>query len=454
MQSAEKSLRRPLEDDRSDDEEHARKRPARTRKSHKPPPPLYKASVTAQAEASRSHATHATADVDNAIVLRIKKCLDRAKHPNTPEAEAKAALHLASRLMGQYNMSQAEVLAHVPLDAQKQYAGQSVVSITRSDGDDDKPVRQQSYVNTLGHAMCDFFDCKFYSTAEILSLDLTFYGIAENSVAAAMAFEMAYNIIAEWARAYKGVASKNSYCHGVCDQLLRDAHRAKAEEEAQAKRAELRAVADTAEQEEAHVAEQLARLEPPIPDRASTKSESPEPRATVETDDDDDDFSDVSPEIFDEFTEDELEEDFLQPNFEVKEENPIDFLGDLDMEIENLIKKERQQSEMPPEGPPAAAGPSNSIQNDADYVDDKTGLALPATSAANTQLDRGWRSHGELVLFRDTSFRIAEDFLKEKGVKLHTNKNRPTTIRDSKAYEQGEKDSSKIDVKRKRLESG
>ncbi|KXJ89108.1 hypothetical protein Micbo1qcDRAFT_165880, partial [Microdochium bolleyi] len=351
--------------------------------------------------------------------------------------------------MGQYNVSQAEVLAHVPPDAQKQYAGQSVVSITRVDGDEDKPVRQQSYVNTLCSAMGEFFDCKYYSTAKDSSVDLTFYGIAENSVAAAMAFEMAYNLIAEWARSYKGVASKNSYCHGVCDQLWRDARRAKADEEAQAKKAELEAVAGRAEQEEAQVAEQVARLEPPGSDRASTEPDSPEPQVKVEQDDDNDD---ANSEASDEDDGDELQ-DFLLPNFEVKKDGPLDISGDLDLEIDNLVKIERQHSTEPFRGPSTSVDPGSSTQKDADDTDNKAALALPA-SAAKTELDRGWRSHGELVLFRDTSARIAEDYLKEKGVKLYNRKKHSTIVRDKDAYRQGEKDSSKIDVRRKRLESG
>jgi len=45
-----------------------------------------------------------------------------------------------------------------------------------------------------------FFDCKSYSTRKYTSVEWTFYGIAENTIAAAMAFEMAYNLIIEWAR--------------------------------------------------------------------------------------------------------------------------------------------------------------------------------------------------------------------------------------------------------------
>jgi hypothetical protein len=43
-----------------------------------------------------------------------------------------------------------------------------------------------------------FFDCKSYSTARPWSIEWTFYGIAPNTVAAAIAFEMAHNLILEW----------------------------------------------------------------------------------------------------------------------------------------------------------------------------------------------------------------------------------------------------------------
>lgn len=72
-------------------------------------------------------------DIDDGIIQRIKKCLDRAKHPNTAEAEAKAAFHLASRLMGQHNVSQADVLAHESPDLRRQYASLSTVPIHHVD---------------------------------------------------------------------------------------------------------------------------------------------------------------------------------------------------------------------------------------------------------------------------------------------------------------------------------
>ncbi|KAI1840197.1 hypothetical protein JX266_013598 [Neoarthrinium moseri] len=218
-----------------------KKRPARLRAPPKLPLPLYRAAVKKLAETDVAHTSSSTADIDSAIITRIKKCLDRANRPSTPEAEARAALHLGSRLMGQYNVSQAEVLAHEPNTGQQQYAGQSVVSIVRCDGNPHK---------------------LSYSTGAQSSVDFTFYGIANNSKAAAMSFEMAYNLIAEWARPYKDVRSRNSYCNGLCDELLRAAKVEKAKEEAQAEKAESDAIAARTQQEEADRAAQIALLAP------------------------------------------------------------------------------------------------------------------------------------------------------------------------------------------------
>ncbi|KAH7321959.1 hypothetical protein BKA65DRAFT_568884 [Rhexocercosporidium sp. MPI-PUGE-AT-0058] len=62
--------------------------------------------------------------------------------PNTLEAEAKAAIHFASRLMGRYNVSQAEVLAREGPSTQRQYTRESVVSMERVYGDKSKPARR------------------------------------------------------------------------------------------------------------------------------------------------------------------------------------------------------------------------------------------------------------------------------------------------------------------------
>lgn len=85
-----------------------RKRNARPLSTPKLAPSLYKASIKELAETGTIRARSSTSGVDDGIIQRIRKCLERANHPNTAEAEAKVAFYLASRLMGQYNLSQAE----------------------------------------------------------------------------------------------------------------------------------------------------------------------------------------------------------------------------------------------------------------------------------------------------------------------------------------------------------
>ena len=133
------------------------------------------------------------------------------------------------------------------------------MSIQRVGGYKSKSVLDQSYVDTLCCAIKRFFDCGFYSTTNY-SLELTFYGIAENTVATAMSFEMAYNLITEWARAQKGIGSKNSYSLSISHELSRIAAKERATEEAQAKKVERDAIAAKAKQEEVERPTQLGRL--------------------------------------------------------------------------------------------------------------------------------------------------------------------------------------------------
>lgn len=75
-------------------------------KSKLGPPPSLTAKVRELA-VQDSATNDKNSNVEQRILDRIKKCLQRANHPNTPEAEAKAAWRMASRLMVQYNVTQA-----------------------------------------------------------------------------------------------------------------------------------------------------------------------------------------------------------------------------------------------------------------------------------------------------------------------------------------------------------
>jgi K+-sensing histidine kinase KdpD len=152
---------------------------------------LYKASVKELAVA-RTATT-----ISDAIVQRIEKCLQRANHKTTPKLEAKAAFNRASRLMQQHNVSQADVLARASSATQQEHAGQSVVSIRRADGSP-RMVSRQEFAEHIAYAMEKFFDCKSYSSKKLASMEWTFYGIAENTVTAAIYLRVGETDLYAW----------------------------------------------------------------------------------------------------------------------------------------------------------------------------------------------------------------------------------------------------------------
>jgi hypothetical protein len=370
--------------------------------------------------------------------------------------------------MGQYNVLQADVLSHEPPATQRQYAGQSVVSIKRTDGDRSKAMKHQSYVDGLCHAMERFFDCKSYSTTNLFALELTFYGITENTAAAAMAFKMVYNLISEWARPYKGVGCKNSYCLGVSDELSRMANREKATEEAEAKRAEREGIATKKK-----AVDRQLQIGPPAPHlEASNKSATPEPADATSSIDNESppppyDASSItwSDWVADglgdgadpEFTENASEsaEDSVEPDVKVEDEYSGSIIENLDEDMRKFIKLENLSSEaslrMHSQLPPHTTSLELTLPPGCDLA-----IKMEPMSGTLSGPDkvRGseWVSHMQLVIFRAAAAKIADDYVEEKGIKIHHQSARRTVIHNRAAYSQGVKDSKKIDVHRRRIE--
>lgn len=443
---------------------HPYQRNTRPRSSCRLSLPLYKATITQLAEKD-SFRVGPSVDIDDAIVQRITKCLQRANHPTTPEAEAKVALHLASRLMGQHNVSQAEILAHEVPAARMQYAGQSVVTVQRLDENPLKPVRQQSYVESLCDAMTSFFDCKSYSTATGSCVEWTFYGIAENTIVAAMSFEMTYKLVAEWARPYRGVGAKNSYCLGISEELYRMSQAEKFEQEIQAKEAESAAIVAKVKHEKEERQKQLNLLAPqPV---ISNKPLFPEMKNYAQKrfgmdgryslwQHEDFLFNELSlsPDELEALTsseggsEDSSMDDF-EPDFKLVNEDALNHFEDLDEEICNFIKSESPPFEnlfgdyglsgLSPR-PRTAVSPSLPERKPTPTHLTDTKPTYPEPEAATK-----WSSHMQPVTFRATADKIAEDYLKCKGVKLYSRSARNRKIQDLNACKQGVQDSKKID---------
>jgi hypothetical protein len=193
-----------------------------------PPPPLQKATVLLLAKPEQQNDREA-GETEKKIMARIMKCRDRGSSKSTPEAEAQTALAMAARLMEQHNISMSEVLQQSS-EPKTWEQGESHVRITRTRGTS-MQVAIESWTLDVARAVKILFDVESYTIShhDRHSKDRVFCGIAQNTMMAAQAFEVVYNLIHEWARGKVG--SKNNYCRGVAHGFVKIARETKAEEE-------------------------------------------------------------------------------------------------------------------------------------------------------------------------------------------------------------------------------
>jgi hypothetical protein len=234
------------------------KRKARQRKPKPPARPKQKATVKELATEvdPANHPFTTNPPAEARILARIRKCFAIANHAGTPETEAKAALRMGSKLMSQYNVTQAEAFEQSNDEDQAQHGGRSVVAITAIH----RRAVNYAFTDTLACAMNVFFDCKNYSTGLLSSIEWTFYGIADNTAAAAMAFEMTYNLILDWSMPKKGTSPNNSYSRGFADGLYRIAQEEKREEMKKAREKEEANMAKRLEEEQSERQKEIDRL--------------------------------------------------------------------------------------------------------------------------------------------------------------------------------------------------
>ena len=200
-----------------------------SRKSKKPPPPpLQKATILLLAKPEQQNDTEEAGDAEKKIMARILKCRDRGSNKSTPPAEAQTALAMAGRLMEQHNISMIEVLRQSS-EPKTWEQGESRVRITRTRGTSMQVVNE-SWRSDVAYAVKTLFDVEYYTQGhhDRRKVDLVFCGIAQNTMMAAQAFEVVYNLIYEWARSKVG--SKNNYCRGVAHGFVKIARETKAQE--------------------------------------------------------------------------------------------------------------------------------------------------------------------------------------------------------------------------------
>lgn len=134
--------------------------------------------------------------------------------------------------------------------------------------------------------------------------------------------------------------------------------------------------------------------------------------------------------------------DAVDFDFKHEDSNNIAMTGDVDEQIQKLIKPEpRTKSAASP--PPAAPSPQETpalanVQNE--------------TIGEDTALTTTWSSSTQLTEFREAASKIADDYLEQSGVKLYPAHRHPNIIRDYSAFAQGKRDSKKINVRQNRIE--
>ncbi|GLB44178.1 hypothetical protein LshimejAT787_1601080 [Lyophyllum shimeji] len=390
-----------------------RKRDSKTRREVKAAPkPTYTARVTATATEGIGPSEDTESKIDSAdsnVLAKIRKAMKLAVHPGTGEAEAKAAMRMATKLMQSQNLTQADLIANETAEERSTRAGQ------------------------------------------ILWTGFSMAWPMFNTVAAALAFEMLHNQIETWAierkGELKGHSGANSYRRGVAERVKRDVQRENRAAVRRAEEEEQKRLREAAAAEEAARAAELARLvnptkaEPTVSPYTETQSvpvkiedvpdlDGQKPVAdTTKVDYDDD----LPPRYEDG---DFMYDDDLRPDFDDNDDD----VADLDLDA--LERKVQIKSEPLSAASPAAAKPEP-VEVKLECSEVKTEPSDDAPS---------WNSALQLRTFRDNAQMIAKNYLKDMGTKVRKGRKPGKMKHDSVAYNKGWDDGKKVDLKRRRIE--
>ncbi|PIG87102.1 hypothetical protein AARAC_012020 [Aspergillus arachidicola] len=309
------------------------------------------------------------------VLTKIQKWLSRARHKSTTESEAKAALFVAQKLMVQHNVSQEDLVANSDDGSKAQYGGMSKVEIINVKNRTRRVIKE-AFVHKLAKAMC----------------------IAESTVTAVVAFEMAHNKILDWAFSYKGGSATFSYRVGVADGLVSMAKPAK-EREVDMERER--------KPQRLYKGPLLAldidgQSEDEIPGFLDIDSMSDESYGSLESID----------------------------NFNLHTRGALADFNEM-MRTKTESRETRDFNSTP--SPSVKQNPS-----------DKNSSFVKSEDMSNSP----WMSETELVRFCATSVQVADEYLKH-NIKLRMGKARTVVTRDYSAYREGWKDSEKIDFRRR-----
>lgn len=344
----------------------------------------------------------AVSQADKRLLVKIRKCLDRAYHVNASEAEAKTALLISQKLMSEHNITKADLSSNDANKFKAHNGGKRIVRIEKIAGLS-RRVTREAFVERLAAAMCTFFDCKSYSTDFGIYIDWSFFGIASNTIAAAMAFEVVHNLILDWACRYKGGPSAFSYQIGVADGLRRMAKQEKENELRDARKVNF---TETAGKKQGRTCRDSSNGANAI----KLNGEKSQGKKT------------------------EIDGLNIKSDLRVEDGQPNYLSYDVDEMFRKYLKWEKAKS------PDLSTASTSSASLDSDSKLEPE----PHIPMASICL---WESQRQLIRFRATSEQVAADYLAQQNIKPRCRRRRNTTIRDKLSYFQGYQDSSKINVR-------
>jgi len=138
--------------------------------------------------------------VADEVVLRIRKMLDRAEHPDTPTPEAEHAMARAKRELTRFSLTRATVLGAT--DALVGKAEHGAMWQVAVGSDTHKRVAVYGWLDALLATIANGFDVAYYTATGRESTTFTFYGLERSAEVAARAFKAYFARVEAMAHAY------------------------------------------------------------------------------------------------------------------------------------------------------------------------------------------------------------------------------------------------------------
>ena len=403
--------------------------------------PLKKPKAAIGYLANENTPPQANSRVGTEVIERVKKCFARANHDTANEQEAKAASRMAAKIMEQYSISQADIMMNENSLQREKRGGISTVDVRPAEGGG--RAFTPGWVEWVSSAMQRFFDCRAYSTGHDDRIEWTFYGIAEHTVSAAIAFEAIHNQIQDWSEKFTGIPIRNSYCLGVADGLLKLSEDEKKAAEAQARKSEAKALAARLREEELDEQRRLAKLR----DRSLETISENDAETGMDTDSTDcpnTNGFEGAEDATDDVSDNEVLPDFTEKDH--RELPAVDTEADFETELRKFAPSDSQQDATQKH----RRRTDYVISDDGDDILPSTEAPGDETVAANGNAE--WKDMRQLSTFREMSHEIEENVLKTNNVKLSKARKKPLVVKDRDAFKEGQKDSRKIEVRAARIE--